>query len=621
MRTSPSARRRQSAPASAVDTRLDQARQELTTRLNHIVGTLTGRSDVLLDTVWNQPDGTPPAWFDIPHAEITINGDLALPAGTDPADVDPITLPGRLAHPVLVGLCCHEAGHARAHEWNTPELAERGRRAPGAGEIASWLEELWIEAEQLRHRPPDQRWLRAAARHLIKPPDLPADPTDRQLRMAAGFSAILALGRVDAGVLEITDVTAIEQQVQGVLGKQVLHEVADRWRRALAVTEGDVDGLFALAEEILALLGLEEDDSNDQGVIFPLGMGCALGRPAAGDPPSDASPGMGTPQGDGHPLANALADLADQVAADSISQAAADLAAHEAATAPDAAAMNARADEAAERAEAAKQGAAVFPRGGAQAVDTGQGPTVGHRPPTTDERVAANALARSLRRVRYRDRAATVVPSALPPGRLSGRDAMLGTAQHALGLLVTAQPFRQRRRRHIDQPSLTVGIAVDVSMSMHSTARAMASLSWVMAHAVAQVQGRSATLAWGSQLTPLTWPGKVPDRVPLLQTFEGTEVLPEAIRALDGALSLAVGRGARLLVIATDGQLCDTDQVSSTQTLILRLTRHGCGVLQLCLDGTAQVLPGATPVPAARPKEAAHAIGQAAIEALRRANA
>ncbi|WP_433259224.1 hypothetical protein ACQPYK_49525 (plasmid) [Streptosporangium sp. CA-135522] len=620
MSTFPTAQRRRTALASPTDPHLDQARQELTARLNHIIGVLTGRTDVLLDTVWDQPEDVPAALFDITRAEIVINGDLALPPGTDPADVDPTTTHGRLAHPVLIGLCCHEAGHARAHGWNTSEPAERSRTAPRAGELAGWLEELWIEAGQLRHRPTDRRWLRAAARHLIKPPDLPDEPTEQQLRLAAGFSAILILGRVDAGVLDAADVDAIDQQVRDVLGDQVLAELTDRWCQALALNEGDVDGLFTLAEEIRDLLGL--DDDFPDALPFPPGMGCALGAPAAGGSASDSdgASASGASASSAHPLADAVADLAGEVSEASITQAAADLADLEAAHAPDADAMAGRAHEATERAAAAAQAASTFTPGGGHGT-TPDGPVTGQRSPATVERVAANTLAIQLRRVRYRGRATTVTSSALPPGRLSGRTAVLAAAQHAMGLPVTAQPFRQLRRRHVDQPPLTVGIAVDVSGSMEDTARAMASLSWVMAHAVAQVQGRSATLAWGSALTPLTWPGQVPGQVPILNTNEGTSVLPEAIRALDGALGLATGRGARLLVIASDGELDGTVQMRTTQALIERLTRYGCGVLQLCLDGTAHVLPGAVPVSATRPQEAARAIGQTAIDALRRANA
>ncbi|MEV5409852.1 hypothetical protein AB0K60_13555 [Thermopolyspora sp. NPDC052614] len=147
----------------------------------------------------------------------------------------------------------------------------------------------------------------------------------------------------------------------------------------------------------------------------------------------------------------------------------------------------------------------------------------------------------------------------------------------------------------------------------------MSVLAWVMAHAVRQIHGQSATIAWGDRLTALTRPCEPPDQVPLLTTDQGTAVLPEAIRVLDGALELAAGHGARLLVIASDGHLNDHDQHDAVRDLLARLDRAGCTVLQLCLDSAARVLPHARPVDASDPATAAQAIGQAAIDALRHA--
>ncbi|MFC4061485.1 hypothetical protein ACFOWE_24560 [Planomonospora corallina] len=329
---------------------MTRARAELTARLHHLVGPLTGRTDVLLDVVWGRGDGAPPAWFDPELAEITVNADIALPVGTDPAAVDPTTVRGRLAHPVLVGLCCHEAGHARAPGWRTPARAERHRGAPRTGEIADWLEELWIEAGQLRHRPADRRWLRAAARHLLKPPALPAEPTDQQLRGAAGLCAVLVLGRVDAGVLSAADTAEADRQVRAVLGGQVVDELCSRWRRALTLAEGDLDGLFTLAEQVRALLRLDDGS----GVS---GTGCTLGRPAPGGTPAS---GAGSPSGSGpetgggngtpgaapaHPLLDAVGSTARQVSDAGIGEAAAELADLEAATGPDVRAMATRAQK------------------------------------------------------------------------------------------------------------------------------------------------------------------------------------------------------------------------------------------------------------------------------------
>ncbi|GGS84873.1 hypothetical protein GCM10010156_49370 [Planobispora rosea] len=603
--------------APVVDEDLQLARDELIIRMNSVIGTLSGRDDVLLDIVWGRGTKAPPAWFDPRRAEITINADVALPEGTHPDEVDPTTFPGRLAHPVLVGLGCHEAGHARAHGWNTLQMAERGRAvAPRVSQAATWLEELWIEAGQLRHHPGHQRWLRAAARQLITPPPLPDDASDQQQRAAAGFCALLALGRVDAGVLEPGDVTAMETQVRAVLGDQTLAELTSLWQAAIQLPEGDIDALFDLAHQVVAALGLDDDETLPDEVMRA-GTGCALGHGTGAESGEDGADPSASPSSP-HPLSAAAADLATAVAEASIAQAADDLADHQATAAPNPHILAQRTAETEARAAAARAAQIAFGAGGG---NRSSGPVTGQRPATAAERAAAKALAAELRRARHRGRASSVTPSALPPGRLNGRDAMLATAQHALGLPITAQPFRQLRRRPTPQPPLQVGIAVDVSGSMHATAAAMASLTWVMAQAVRQIHGRSATLAWGEQLTPVTRPGQVPDLVPQLTTDEGTEVLHEAIAALDGTLELATGTGARLLVIASDGQLHGQQQIRLAGERIDRLVRAGCGVLWLCLERRATVLPGAISVAAHDPASAVHAIGQAAITALRHSGA
>jgi hypothetical protein len=76
-----------------------------------------------------------------------------------------------------------------------------------------------------------------------------------------------------------------------------------------------------------------------------------------------------------------------------------------------------------------------------------------------------------------------------------------------------------------------------------------------------------------------------------------------------------------LLVSASNGEYCEASQARITHVGICRLARYGCEVLQLCLDGTAHVLSGATHLRATRSQDAEHATGQSAMEALLQANA
>lgn len=164
-----------------------------------------------------------------------------------------------------------------------------------------------------------------------------------------------------------------------------------------------------------------------------------------------------------------------------------------------------------------------------------------------------------------------------------------------MGLLVTAAPFRQRVHRHVEQPPLTAGIAVDVSGSMGWAADTLSSVAWVIAQAAHRVGGRSATVAFGAAVTPIIAPGRPPSRVTGLAAHDGWEAFVEATRALDGALALATDVGARVLVVVTDGHLVGPGQLPEGARLVRRLTGAGVRVVHLSLSGTrTRPLAGAT---------------------------
>ncbi|GAA3832279.1 hypothetical protein GCM10022226_61890 [Sphaerisporangium flaviroseum] len=607
-----SRRRWKRAKQSIGDAELASARAHLGARVNAIMEAVTGRPDVLARMVWDQPAGTPPGWFDPDNAEITLNGDLVITDGAEPAQVDPTTRLGRLEQPVLIGVSAHEGGHARSG-WDLRELAARSP-SPQVRSIAIYLLEPWVEALQLRHRPIDQRWLRTAARHILQFPPASDEMPEVQQRSRALAAALLVLARVDAGVLLPEDTGDIEDVVTDVLGADVLDSLRTLWRQALEAEDGDYDTLVDAAAQITTTMGWDNDPDD---VVLPAlachGGGAAAHGSATAADPSGTAPSGQPPSRD--PLADAIDNLASSVAEDAVADVQAELQEQRAAAGPDRQVLAERANEAAEQAAATKA-AQVFDGG---ASTRPRGPLRGFRQPTPTERGAANALATHLRHARHRDHRVTTIGSNVPPGRLSMRQVMQGDAQRRLGLAVTAQPFLRRQRARVDEPALIMGFAADVSGSMSATAEALAVAAWVCAQAVRQIDGTAAAIAWGDQITPLMWPGIPPDRVPRLSTNEGTVVLPEAIRALDGALGLSSGGGARLLVIASDGELRDDDAASVAQGLIDRLIRRGCAVLWLCLDGDAQVMRGAVEVDANDPASAANAIGQAAVEALRRA--
>lgn len=607
--------------------RLRQARSELDIRLNTIVGLFTQRIDVLVTTVWDQPAGTPPGWYTPGTAFATINGDAAL-SGVDPNDVDPTTPQGRLTHPVLIGILVHEAGgHANHSTWraHVPDST-----SPLILYAAALLDEPRVEAVHLGRRPTDRLYLRAASRALL----LGSSEIGSQASTTpweAASAAALTCGRVDAGVLGAADVAPLEEHLRGLLGGE-LDDLRALWRQALATADDDTATMLDLARQWCAVVGLDPGN-DDHGMLGP---SCALDAVHSGDTQaSDLSPdpeeGEGgeeealEPGRDSGVLRGLLelvaAGVADEAASEAMERRDRDVA-----PLPHPGRLAARDAEVADREDAAAAARVVFSGVAlasgwrASAGRSKSSPVTGERAPTLAEQVAANRVGAALRRARFRARTIHTVPSATPPGRLDGRAAMLGAAQRHLGLPVTAQPYRRRCSLQQEEPPTRIGIVVDVSGSMEHITDPMSSAAWIMARAAWRVGGRTATIAFGDRATPIIRPGSLPQRVTLFGADQGTLAFIPAIQAADGALGLATGTGARLLVIASDGELPDHDREPGRR-LIRRLVDAGAVVLWLDFDGRTLALDGAIRVPldTADGPSVASVIGGAVAEALARA--
>ena len=246
----------------------------------------------------------------------------------------------------------------------------------------------------------------------------------------------------------------------------------------------------------------------------------------------------------------------------------------------------------------------------------GQGIT---REPTEAEQAAARRLARALREASAGGRAETTISSATPPGRLRMRQAVAADAQRAAGALPSARPFTRTQRRLVPAPPLSVGIACDVSGSMGSYAGPVASTTWILARATASLPAaRTATVTYGRQVRPVTYPGAVPAKVTEFTATGKYEDFTTAVSALDGTLGLAAPGTARILVIVSDGHYKGT-QHPDGQKLITRLAASGCQVIWIAPSDTATTMNGARVVVLADPATTSQAIARAVTAGARTA--
>ncbi|WP_432833032.1 VWA domain-containing protein [Dactylosporangium sp. CA-092794] len=515
--------------------------------------------------------------------------------GIDPDDPD-----AREQFPVLWGLLVHEAAHGQHTCWDF------GTGEPAAAEAATVLEESRIEAAQVRRRPGDRRWLRAASTKIL----LADVPTTDDLWSAAGTAA-LVLARADAGVLDPDEVEPVRDAVVKILGPARLDRLTEIWRQAHATDDFDTDAMVELGRRWCAVLGIKPDDTS----IPPLGGPAGGGSGTPGGGPGDGQ--GGSPAGGGtlrRAAGQVVVIVADHDGEDAKAKAEAAQRAAQQAAARDAE------SKAQTRANAA--GAKVFSNPGGVGPGSGRSsgvrrnpPTPSTRPATEAERAAARQLARALRAAAHREPTETIVAAPTPPGRLRARAAMNADAQRAMGQQPTAEPWRRTERRRHPNPPIQVGICADVSPSVSAFAGPIASAAWITAQATAWAGGTSATITFGQYVTPVTQPGQPPAQVRLFDEEGDTAGFPLAVDALDGALDLANPRaGARLLVVVSDGEFTGEEKLAGQQRLD-RLLRAGCALLWLAPPGSTP-LTGGQQVTLTDPARSGQLIARAATAAL-----
>jgi len=246
------------------------------------------------------------------------------------------------------------------------------------------------------------------------------------------------------------------------------------------------------------------------------------------------------------------------------------------------------------------------------------------RLPSGAERAAAVKIAKMLEKAKYRERDEKEVSSILPPGRLRARAMVQNAAYRDQGSMQVAEPWRRVVRRHTDDPTLKIGVMVDISGSMGDAMQPMAVTAWAMSEAARRIQARAAMVYYGQDVFPTLKPGQHLDTVNVYTAPDGTEKFNKAFKALDGSLNLLHGTGARLLVIVSD--MCYTPQeTESARRWVQECDKAGVAVIVLpfsepyqleysrniCKDTNAVILADVRD-----PATAALQIGQAAAHAL-----
>lgn len=542
-----------------------------------------------------------PALYNPALSEIEVNTTHAFGKFIEPELVGDLTdRDTQFDWPKATGAIFHEALHARFTRWSLVAAAARLTESQNAA--LHLLEESRIEGLGVATLPKNRGFLRACALEIVLGDLDPEELAKQGTTRAAAHVTGLTLARVDAGVLDRSDVELVAEHCETILGAELLGKLRDLWTQFQAHTDhASAEQLYPLAIEWDRLVTetAEERGESGEGGEVPQEVIDAI-RELIEKLSDDAS---GTALSAGSELGDQQQseDWAGQVKSNTAS--------------------------AKQRNEHKDASQKVFSKGSGPGESRTNSQLRQRRQPTSAERAAAVQVARLLEKAKYRERGQTQITSVTPPGRLRPNAMVQAAALKSKGVRTQVEPWRRTVRKHTDDPELRVGVMVDISGSMSAAMEPMATTAWVMSEAVRRVSGKTAMVYYGNDVFPTLKPGQHLREVNVYSAADGTEKFNEAFKALDGSMNLLQGTGARLLVVVSDGEYT-SDQRPHADAWMKACHRAGVAVLwinyspynnypQKYLAGTDGQLVSTT----GDAVEAAKLIGEAAAKALTRVGA
>jgi hypothetical protein len=508
-----------------------------------------------------------PACYNPQLAEIEVDTAIAFGKMISPEQVGDLTQRAtQFEFAKATGAIMHEALHAKFSQWDLEKAYKDLEKDEHQALIL--LEESRIEAQGLLAMPESLNFLRACAMDIVIADAQEKFETASNTQSAA-FLVATVHARIDAGILDESEVKDLVELVDGYMTPEVIAKLRAVAAKFQAHTmHANAELLYPLAKEwaqIIREVAEEKGDAQGEDGKPESGEG---GEGSSGMSKEFAKMLMDALEEAGEVIAIGNADaLADQEQAEDWKQEVED--------------KQADAKDRQKNQETAKQ---VFEKSTGVGVARTSSRLRETRKPTSQERVAAVQIAQMLEKAKYRERDAVEIASITPPGRLRTRQMVQGKALKERGVMQQVEPFRRTVRKHTEDPTLTVGVMVDISGSMGSAMNPMATTAWVMSEAVRRVQGKCAMVYYGNDVFATLKSGQHLEEVNVYTAEDGTEKFDKAFRALDGSLDLLNGSGARLLVVVSDGQYTHEER-EFAKKWITRCNQAGVAILWLPFDG------------------------------------
>lgn len=541
-----------------------------------------------------------PACYNPSLAEVEVDIDIAFGKATTPAMVGDLTdRAQQFEFPKAVGAIMHEAFHAKFSQWDLEKPAKELKKDEHAALIL--LEESRIEAQGLLALPDSRNFLRACAIDIVINDAEEKFATASSTQSAAHLVGLVH-ARVDAGVLDISEAEGLMNLVDDVLGEEVVAKLRDIAKKFQAHTlHANIEPCYPLAIEWAKLVREKMEENGEE----PNEQGEPQAGGGAGIPKELLEEMMDALEEMGAVVAIANSDeLADQQQMEDWQNE-----------------VKSKQEEQKQQKENEEVASKVFQKGTTEVGAKTSSRLVEKRKPESDERIAAVTISAMLEKAKYRERDAIEIASITPPGRLRTRALVQGAAMKSRGIVQQTEAWRRTVRKHTDDPTLTVGVMVDISGSMGMAMKPMATTAWVMSEAVRRVQGKCAMVYYGADVFATLKPGQHLSEVNTYTACDHTEKFDKAFRALDGGLNLLNGSGARLLVVVSDGQYTHDEQMKARKW-VTQCADAGVAILWLPFDegyyakeiakhGNAAVMSGVLD-----PVKAANEIGREAARVL-----
>jgi hypothetical protein len=520
----------------------------------------SGRYDLVGYVGTNAGHGAP-ACYNPSLAEIEVDTAIAFGKVITPAMVGDLTdRKQQYDFPKATGAIMHEAFHAKFSQWDLEKAYKA--LAKDEHEALVLLEESRIEAQGLREMPDALVFLRACAMDIVISDSKEKFASSSNTKSAA-FLVATVHARVDAGVLDPYEVSDLMDLVSDYLSVNVVMKLREIARKAQAHTlHSNAEPLYELAKEWAKLVREVAEEKGDTPENQEGGEG---GEGASSEFIKEMMEAL-EEAGVRVSIANSD-ELADQQTDEEWKEE-----------------VKSKQDSAKEQNDNKEIASQVFAKNTSESGGKTSSRLTETRKPTAQERIAAVTVAQQLEKAKYRERDQMEITSVTPPGRLRTRALVQGAALKERGVRQQTEAWRRTVRKHTDDPTLTVGVMVDISGSMGSAMQPMATTAWVMSEATRRVQGKCAMVYYGADVFPTLKAGQHLEDVKVYSASDHTEKFDRAFRALDGSLNLLNGSGARLLVIVSDGQYTH-EEIQKARKWVTRCTEAGVAILWLPFDG------------------------------------